>query len=68
MNQITDFRFVGSMWVGEARKVRGRVFSEKEPTRNLWKMMGFCEKGAGGMLDLEENFPCVSLLQKTPWP
>ena len=35
LNQITDFRFVGSMWVGEARKVRGRVFSEKEPTESL---------------------------------
>lgn len=54
--------------MGEARKVRRRVFSEKEPTRDLRKMMGFCEKGAGGMLDLEENVPCVFLLQKTPWP
>ena len=49
MNQITDFKFAESLWVGEAKEV-GRVFSEKEPRQGLQKVMKTCETGAEGTL------------------
>jgi len=43
LNQISGFKFVGGMRMGEAREES----PEKEPMQGIQKVMGFSGKGAG---------------------
>lgn len=60
LNQLTDFKFAEGRWVGEARKVRARIFRERSNTEYSKVKLELEEC----RLDLGKSFPVFSFCQE----